>query len=126
MIGHGRVTNILNLPQSAQRANEERPYRYYKGYWPEHRGDEFAVWGGAAYYFECNASGYPEQQVEIYDNGITLWYDASHHTDTYGMLSDKPIEPFVEDLQLVSREEFYRVVHTLQPYNRHITPPSNE
>ncbi|MBK9940612.1 MAG: hypothetical protein IPP13_03190 [Kouleothrix sp.] len=126
VIGCGRVTKILDLPESAQRANEERPRRYYKGYWPEDRGDEFAAWGGATYYFECNASGYPDQQIEIYDNGITLWFDISHHTDAYGMLSDKPIEPFDEDLQQISREEFYRLLTTIKPYNRLIKPDTNE
>ncbi len=126
IVGHGRVTKILNLPQSAQRANEERPRRYYKGYWAEDRGDEFAAWGGATYYFACNASGYPDQQIEIYDQGITLWYDSAHHTDEYGMLSDRLIEPFDEDLQQISREQFYQVLSRIKPYNRPAKPEVTE
>ena len=42
------------------------------------------------------------------------------------MLSDKPIEPFDEDLQQISREEFYRLLTTIKPYNRLIKPDTNE
>jgi hypothetical protein len=42
------------------------------------------------------------------------------------MLSDKPIEPFDEELQQISREEFYRVLSALKPHNRPVKPVINE
>ncbi|KAB8333689.1 hypothetical protein SD80_012205 [Scytonema tolypothrichoides VB-61278] len=98
------------MAQSAKVADRERPKRYYIGYWPEARSDEYGHWGGATYYFECLSSGYPTRQIEIYDNGIVLIYNEQHISDQFGMLSDKPIEPFHKELREVSVDDFEAIV----------------
>ncbi len=66
--------------------------RYFRRHWAEDRGDQFASWGGATFFFEIDESGYPLRQMEIYDCGIVLKYDVHHFSDDYGGLADKPLD----------------------------------
>lgn len=118
VVGRGIITKIIDLSASAQRADVERPKRYHSLYWPDDRADDYAHWGGATYYFECRASGYPEQQLQIYDNGQILWYDTDHHTDRYGTLRTVPVGLFDPDIKEISAAEFYAVIRNITPNNR--------
>lgn len=66
--------------------------RFFRRPWEEDRGDEFAEWGRAVYYFWV-LDGQVEQQVERYVNGISIAYDRYWLHDHYGALSDQPLEP---------------------------------
>ena len=61
--------------------------RYTKFRWDEDRGDQFAAWGGSWWYFETGPDGYVTRQVEVYDSGVRLRYDADHRDDEFGGLS---------------------------------------
>lgn len=65
--------------------------RYFKRHWAEDRGDEYADWGTATYYFEVAPDGSPERQMEVYANGQVLQYDQQHVQDGFGKLADQPL-----------------------------------
>lgn len=67
-------------------------FRYYERAWGESRGDAFDEWGPSVWYFEIDGSGYPVRQIERYENGRVLKYDAEHVEDEYGALGEKPID----------------------------------
>jgi hypothetical protein len=62
--------------------------RYDKYRWDEDRGDEYSHWGGSWWYFEVGADGYAKRQIEVYDSGIRLRYDAENIQDKFGGLSE--------------------------------------
>jgi hypothetical protein len=66
--------------------------RYFKRRWEESRGDEFDHWGPSEWYFELNDDGYPVRQVERYDRGQVLKYDANRLYDEYGGLGDQALD----------------------------------
>jgi hypothetical protein len=92
--------------------------RCFRRRWEEDRGDRFASWGAATYLFQTDAAGVVSQQVEVYDDGHVLVYDAEHVTDEYGMLTDQPIE--LTDLAPfeVSPEVYDADLARLKPFNR--------
>ena len=80
--------------------------RYFKRRWDEPRGDQFDSWGLSIWYFEVDADGYPLRQIEVYENGPTLKYDASHIEDEYGALGDQPLDLSEFSAFEISQEEF--------------------
>jgi hypothetical protein len=94
------------------------PRRCFRRRWEEDRGDRFSSWGHATYLFQTDASGVVSEQVEVYDDGHVLVYDARHPADEYGALTDQPIAladfaPFEIDA-----ETYDAVVAALKPFNR--------
>ena len=92
--------------------------RCFRHRWDEDRGDRYASWGGATYLFQTDASGVVSRQVEVYDDGHVLVYDAEHLADAYGTLTDQPLEladfaPFE-----ISPDVFDAHVARLKPFNR--------
>lgn len=72
----------------------------------------------ATYLFQTDASGVVSQQVEIYDDGRVLVYDAGHLADEHGALTDQPIDladfaPFEIALEAYDAE-----LARLEPFNR--------
>ncbi len=61
---------------------------YYKRPWDEDRGDEHANWGTSIWFFEVAENGFPTRQLEVYQSGVALRYDANHVGDCFGGLSE--------------------------------------
>ncbi len=66
--------------------------RYFKRPWDESRGDAYDAWGTSVWYLEVDAEGGVSRQLEVYENGTALKYDAEHLEDRYGGLSDATLE----------------------------------
>jgi hypothetical protein len=64
--------------------------RWFRRRWEESRGDGFASWGAATYFFEVGPDGRPVRQVEVYDAGPTLRYGPDHPEDEFGQLGQDP------------------------------------
>jgi hypothetical protein len=82
--------------------------RYYRRAWDESRGDKFDTWGHSVWYFEIDDAGHPVRQIEQYERGPSLGYDAAHPEDEYGGLSDQPLDPKDFAGFEITREEFER------------------
>lgn len=117
-IAQGQVTGIIDLVESAKRIAQDNNTRYFKRHWPDNRDDEYADWGGAIYYFACHSNGNPEQQIEVYDNGLVLIYDEVYSHDQYGMLSNQPLDPQEFASDEISSDEFWHALSSMRPYNR--------
>ena len=80
--------------------------RYVKGYSDESMAP--GAWGGCWWFFELDADGYPIRQVQRFDNGRALFYDADHLDDEYGGLGDQVMD---EDAPLdeIAKAEFEAV-----------------
>jgi hypothetical protein len=80
--------------------------KYYKRQWREKRCDEYANWGTSIWYFEIDEKGYPNRQIEKYDNGKVLKYDLENMEDEFGGLGDQIIE--IEEFSEfeITKEEF--------------------
>src|SRR5690349_13920754 len=63
-----------------------RASRYYRRRSEETRGDTWAGWGPCVYLFEVGLDGRALRQVEQYDDGPTLRYEAGDD-DEYGFLT---------------------------------------
>lgn len=83
--------------------------KYYKKKWDETRGDEYDNWGTSIWYFEIDEKGYPNKQIEEYENGKILKYNSDNLEDEYGGLGGQAIdlEEFAEFE--ITKEEFYKV-----------------
>jgi hypothetical protein len=66
--------------------------RFFKRHWSESRGDEYDHWGTSTWYVEVGDDLYPTRQLEVYESGDSLAYDATHVADEYGGLGDQPVE----------------------------------
>jgi hypothetical protein len=66
--------------------------RYYKRPWDETRGDRYDAWGRSFWLFETDEVGNVLRQVELYDGGQRLRYDENRLDDSYGGLSEKPLD----------------------------------
>jgi hypothetical protein len=66
--------------------------RYFRRRWDEDRGDEYASWGPATYYFEVDDDLYPTRQLEVYERGPSLRYSSERLNDAYGLLSDQRLD----------------------------------
>jgi hypothetical protein len=82
--------------------------RYFRRRWDESRGDDHDSWGCADYLFETNEDLVPLRQIEVYDGGQRLLFDAEHSEDAHGRLAwtalsdwDDSPEPFE-----ITRAEF--------------------
>jgi hypothetical protein len=60
--------------------------RYYRRRWEEPRGDAQDEWGTSTWFFEV-LDGHAVRQIERYDSGPTIVYDAGHDEDEYGHLT---------------------------------------
>ena len=65
--------------------------KYVKRHWNETRGDQHDVWGTSCWYFEVTEDGQVVRQVEQYESGALLHYDANHDVDAYGGLASEPL-----------------------------------
>ena len=95
--------------------------RYYKGRWDEDRGDEFASWGCADWYFEVQPDHTVVRQMEVYDSGAVLQYHPQHLDDRFGMLTDQPFDPEGFPGAVITAEEFEHAWSSHPPTN---LPPS--
>ena len=66
--------------------------RYFKRRWNESRGDEYDSWGASTWYFEVGDDGYPVRQLQEYEGGAILKYDAGHMDDEFGGLGDQLLD----------------------------------
>ena len=64
--------------------------RYFRRRWNESRGDAYDHWGPAVYFFEVSDEWRTIRQMEVYDDGHVLRYEADHTADDYGFLSVDP------------------------------------
>lgn len=80
--------------------------RYYKRPWDETRGDDHDSWGRSVWYLEIDEEGLPARQIEQYENGQVLKYDANHQEDQYGGLGDLPIDRDDFAAYEITAEEF--------------------
>jgi hypothetical protein len=80
--------------------------RYYKRPWDESRGDAYDSWGRSVWCFEIDDEGYAVRQMERYENGPVLKYDANHPEDEYGGLGEKPIDRHEFGAFEITAEEF--------------------
>lgn len=80
--------------------------RFYKRLWNEKRGDEYSLWGCSEWFFETTEDGTVVRQMEIYDNGRVLQYDAYHDKDKFGGLADQPLDHSEFSPFSISRDEF--------------------
>lgn len=94
--------------------------KYYRRHWDEDRGDEYAVWGTCTYLFAVDGEGWPQRQIEVYDDRTVLFYDPVHFHDQYGGLADQPLDPADTEWSQyeISAEEFEQAWTTLTPLNR--------
>ena len=83
--------------------------QYYLRRWAESRGDEFATWGPATYYFETDGHGAVLRQVEVYAAGQVLRYDTTLIDDRYGRLAEKPLDLIEFEPFASTREAFEEV-----------------
>jgi hypothetical protein len=81
--------------------------RYFRRQWDEARGDDHAPWGQATYFFETDEQLVARRQVEVYDAGQRLSYDAEHPEDEDGFLAYGRIFPedeWPELFEITARE----------------------
>ena len=83
--------------------------KYYKRHWSEDRGNAYAHWGSATYYYEIGDDLYATRQIEIYENGNILKHDEDNFSDEFGMLTDKPIDPDEFEPHVIAEDEFESV-----------------
>jgi hypothetical protein len=86
--------------------DQESGVRYYRRPWNETRGDEHDSWGRSVWFFEIDNEGFPSRQIERYESGPVLKYDATHREDQYGMLGDQRIDRDEFAPYEISAEEF--------------------
>ena len=81
--------------------------RYFRRQWDELRSSDHASWGAATYFFETNNDLTASRQIEVYDAGQRLLYDAAHSEDEHGFLDDGRIFPedeWPELFEITARE----------------------
>jgi hypothetical protein len=87
------------------------PNRFYRRRWDNTRGDEFDCWGCSLWYMEIDDQGRPIRQLELYDAGRVLSYDAVHRESRYGSLGQATLNDSGEDWSTfeITDAEFDRV-----------------
>ena len=84
--------------------------KYYKASWEETRADNYDDWGVSIWFFEIDDKNHVVRQIESYENGNSLKYqEGKMIEDTYGMLSDQPIDISVieeNNLKEITKEIF--------------------
>jgi hypothetical protein len=116
--GQGYVQAITGLMASAKQRAAQLKLRHFKCDRLETRGDAFAVWGKATYYFACDKDGLPIHQFEIYENGVALVYDDIHAADDLGMLTDKPLDLQEFASHEIALDQFWDTFGSVRPYNK--------
>jgi hypothetical protein len=121
----GVITQRWRSPPSSSsdsrpgvRAAKCNSVKFFRRLGEENRGDQFASWGGATYYFASDDSGRVERQIEVYEDGHVLDYDLVRVSDKYGGLTDQPLDldefaPFE-----LTEAEFVTETKQLRPSNR--------
>lgn len=82
--------------------------RYFKRHWDEPRGDEHDPWGTSWWFFEVDDEAHPVRQLQLYESGRVLRYDASHLDDAHGGLGDQPLDLEAFAAHEISAEVFER------------------
>ncbi len=81
--------------------------KYYRRQWNEKRSGQYDSWGTSTWYFEIDNNGYPNRQIEKYENGKVLKYDLQNLDDEFGGLGDQLIN-FREFAEFeITKEEFF-------------------
>jgi hypothetical protein len=92
--------------------------RFFKRQWSESRGDEHDDWGTSTWYIEVGDDLYPKRQLEVYESGDCLAYDATHLDDEYGGLGDQPLDGAEWDDFAIRADEFEAAWSRSRPRNR--------
>jgi hypothetical protein len=92
--------------------------RYFRRHWNEDPGFELAGWGESVWLFEADDDGRVVRQVEVFENGNVLSYDASHDEDECGGLSVEPLDLIEFAPFEITADTFAAAVATLSPLNR--------
>lgn len=83
--------------------------KHVKRHWNETRGDQHEGWGTSWWYFEVADDGCIIRQVEHYESGTLLHYDAEHDVDAYGGLASAPLDLSGSAYLDILDEEFEQV-----------------
>ncbi|GGZ05135.1 hypothetical protein GCM10007388_43420 [Pseudoduganella plicata] len=83
--------------------------KHVKRHWNETRGDQHDDWGTSWWYFEVAADGRVIRQVEQYESGTLLHYDAKRDIDTCGGLALEPLDLSESGYQEILDKEFEHV-----------------
>ena len=83
--------------------------RYYKRRWADGIGGKGADWGSSDLYFEAALDGTVTRQAVVYDDRTVLLYDADRTEDSFGALSEQPIEHDEYLRYLISSQDFESV-----------------
>ncbi len=92
--------------------------RHYKRFWDESRGDANDDWGTSTWYFEVDDERYASRQIEVYENGNVLKYDAGLASDDYGGLSGPQFDEAEYAEFEISAQHFERVWSSTKAINR--------
>jgi len=66
---------------------------YFKRHWDERSGDELTDdWGSSTYYFMTDCDFFVVRQMQLFENGKILKYDADYMEDKFGGLSEVSID----------------------------------
>ncbi len=57
--------------------------KYCKWFWDQSLGGDFDECGTSTYFMEINDNSRVVRQIEVYENGNVLFYDATHFGDNY-------------------------------------------
>lgn len=82
---------------------------HVKRHWNETRGDQHSDWGTSWWYFEVADDGSVTRQVEQYESGALLHYDAKRNVDAYGGLALELLDLSEPAYLEIAYEEFERV-----------------
>ena len=83
---------------------------YYKKFWDEATGEELTdSWGTSTYYFETDLDNFVQRQIQVFQNGNGLKYWVEFMEDSYGILSDQPLDSNDFGLHKIDRNEFETV-----------------
>jgi len=80
--------------------------RHVKRRWNETRGDRHDSFGASWWYFEIDNQCNVIRQVEQYDDGPILGYNARKSNDEFGGISTQPLEPALLGYDFITETEF--------------------
>ena len=92
--------------------------KYYKRPWDEDRGDDHASWGTSVWFFEVGEDGFPTRQLEDYQSGIAIRYDATHLNDEFGRLSEAALPSTEFSPFTITAAEFEAAWASHRPHNQ--------
>lgn len=61
--------------------------RFFRRKWEQPRSDQWASWGPSWWFFETDAAGMVQRQIQVYEEGPILRYDTQHTSDEHGGLA---------------------------------------